>query len=297
MAGGQGRDIGASVRARLRNLAGDRGEDFEFLLGRYAIESLLRRLTASAYQDRFVLKGAMLFVLWGIEKHRVTRDVDFLGFGDMSPEVLAQIFREVVANPVIEDGVYFLSDSVTSQLIREQDRYGGTRIHIRAVIARAEVIVQIDVGVGDDAPGCEMATFPTLLDGIAPVLRAYTPVLSIAEKCHAMVEFGIANSRMKDYFDILLLSASFRFELERLGSSIRRTFIRRGTALPSGIPVGLSDEYGADHAKSLQWKAFLRKTWREDVPHDLDETVKRVAAFLLPPLKCQPSHHLTHPLS
>lgn len=285
MASGQGRNIGASVRARLRNLAGDRGEDFEYLLGRYAIESLLRRLTVSKYRDHFVLKGAMLFVLWGIEQHRVTRDVDFLGFGDMSPQNLARIFQEITENPVADDGVDFLSESITSELIREQDRYGGTRIHLRAVIARAEVVVQIDVGVGDDAPGCETATFPTLLGGVAPVLRAYTPEQSIAEKCHVMVELGIANSRMKDYFDILLLSALFRFELESLSNSIKRTFNRRKTSIPHGVPLGLSEKYGRDFSKSLQWKAFLRKTRREDAHRELDEVVHNVASFLLPPLK------------
>lgn len=285
MAPRKGRDIAASVRARLRQLAGQRGEDFEYLLGRYAIESLLRRLAASPHHDRFVLKGAMLFVLWGMEKHRVTRDVDFLGFGELSPESLARIFREITMAPGIEDGVTFLAESVKADLIRREDPYGGTRVEVRAVIARAEIRVQIDVGAGDDAPGCRPAEFPTLLGGTPPVLRAYTPELAIAEKLHAMVDLGIANSRMKDYFDILVLSNTLRFGLEELSTAIRRTFLRRQTTLPSSRPIGLSEAFGADPQKLAQWRAFLRKNRRDDAPNDLLRVVRQLAQFLERPIQ------------
>jgi hypothetical protein len=120
--------MGASVRARLRALAGERGDDFEFLLGRYAIEGLLRRISASPHRDRFVLKGAMLFILWGLDGHRVTRDVDFLGFGNLSPESLLETFREALTVPVPPDGLVFLPDTLEAAPIREDNEYGGTMV-------------------------------------------------------------------------------------------------------------------------------------------------------------------------
>jgi Nucleotidyl transferase AbiEii toxin, Type IV TA system len=100
------RDIGASVRARLLTLSRDKGQPFDLLLTRYAIERLLYRLSVSAHRDRFVLKGAMLMTIWFDDPHRPTRDVDLLGYGDSAPEPMLEVFRNVCAIKV-DDGVVF----------------------------------------------------------------------------------------------------------------------------------------------------------------------------------------------
>lgn len=88
-------NMAASVRQRLLNLARERGENFDYLLTRFGLERLLYRLANSPYRDRFILKGAMLFLLWGMDEHRPTRDADFLGFGENDTENLVAIFQEV----------------------------------------------------------------------------------------------------------------------------------------------------------------------------------------------------------
>ena len=82
------KNVAASVRDRLLNVMMEKGQDYNVLLTRYAIERLLFRLAASKYRNQFILKGAMLFVAWQHIPHRVTKDEDLLGFGDSSPEVL-----------------------------------------------------------------------------------------------------------------------------------------------------------------------------------------------------------------
>jgi hypothetical protein len=88
------KNIVASVKARLKNVAEKRGEEFNLLFARYGIERLLFRLSQSQHADRFLLKGAMLFAIWDDKTHRPTRDLDLLGFGSAGKEELVRIFRE-----------------------------------------------------------------------------------------------------------------------------------------------------------------------------------------------------------
>ena len=143
------KNLAASVKARLQNEAARRGDDFNLLLLRYGIERLLFRLSQSAYADRFLLKGAMLFVVWDEKTHRPTRDLDLLGFGPSEKEDLQKLFKEVVTLPVVDDGLVFDAASVRAEEIREDKTYGGVRVRIIAKLGPAEVPVQIDVGVGD----------------------------------------------------------------------------------------------------------------------------------------------------
>jgi hypothetical protein len=168
------KDVGASVRARLLQLAKLRGDDFQLLLTRYANERLLYRLTKSQHAGLFVLKGAALFTLWTGHAHRATRDVDLLGFGEPSVERLRAIFAEVVALDVDDDGVVFDHSSLKVEPIREDQLYGGIRLVMIARITNAQVRLQVDVGFGDAVtPEAQMVEFPPLLDFPAPQLRAY----------------------------------------------------------------------------------------------------------------------------
>lgn len=143
------KNIAASVKARLQAVAGKRGDDFNLLLLRYGIERLLFRLSQSSHADAFLLKGAMLFVIWDEKTHRPTRDVDLLGFGPTEKEDLVRVFQHVAATPVVDDGIIFDPKSVYADSIREDNVYGGVRIRLMGRIGSVEVPVQVDVGVGD----------------------------------------------------------------------------------------------------------------------------------------------------
>jgi predicted nucleotidyltransferase component of viral defense system len=252
------RNVGASVRQRLLNLAHARGQPMELLLTRYALERLLHRLSLSPHRERFVLKGAMLLVTWFDEPHRATRDVDLLGFGDPAHDALLATFREVMATEA-EDGVTFDLGALRIEPIREELEYGGSRLRTTAALAGARIPITVDIGFGDAIePGVEDIDLPVLLDMPSPHLRAYPPETVIAEKLHAMVVLGMANSRMKDYYDVWMLTGAFELEAERLRRAIVATFARRSTPLPAGVPDGLSDAFAAEPGKQRQWDAFAR---------------------------------------
>lgn len=273
----------ASVRARLANLVATRGGDFQTLLDEYANERLLCRLALSPHADRFVLKGATLFTIWTGKLHRATKDIDLLGSGDPSARRMEAMFRDVAAIEIPEDGLVFDPSSVRSEPIRKEIHYGGTRILIRGKLANARVNMQVDVGFGDSVlPAPERTTVPCLLAGLpVTTIRAYPREVPIAEKYAAMVDLGITNSRMKDFYDVWYLATTFAFDGDRLAAAIRATFERRETPLPSEPPVALTQEFAADAGKAVQWQAFVRKA-RVPGNAPLDEVVKVNGAFLWP---------------
>src|ERR1700722_19066297 len=141
-------NIGASIRARLLNLAKERNQPFDLLLTRFTLERFLYRLSISKYRERFVLRGAMLMTTWFDDPHRPTRDLDLLGVGDPHPEALLGIFREICAVKA-DDGIVFDVAGLTIDRIREEQEYGGVRIKTTATIGAAKIRVVIDIGFGD----------------------------------------------------------------------------------------------------------------------------------------------------
>jgi predicted nucleotidyltransferase component of viral defense system len=279
------RDIAASVRQRLLNLARERGEDFGLVLTRYALERVMYRLSVSEHHDQFVLKGAMLFALWADDPHRSTRDLDLLGHGTIDTQRLEEVFREVIGVEVENDGLEFLAETVRGERIREDEEYEGVRVHLETRLAAARIKVQIDVGFGDAVtPAPEETEYPVLLDFPAPRLRAYPRETVVAEKFEAMVKLGIANSRMKDFYDLWVMARDFEFDGALLSRAIKATFERRGTALPTDVPLALSDEFSEDQAKKTQWSAFLRRLGRDVAGTSLAEVTKFLSEFLMPPV-------------
>ena len=276
-------DLAASVRARLLNIAKAEQTDFNAVLVRYALERFLYRLGQSAHADHFVLKGAMLFNLWYAMPHRATRDVDLLGFGASDLESIAQTFREIVS-VAAADGMVFDPASVAVDEIRKNAGYAGARVLVSAELARARCKVQVDIGFGDAVtPGPVDATYPVLLaDFAAPQLRTYPVYTVVAEKLHAMVLLGMTNSRLKDYLDVWVLLEREVLDATILATAIAATFKRRSTAVPTALPIGLSDEFANDASRQALWAAFLKKNDLATAP--LGEVVKALRDALQPAL-------------
>ncbi len=280
----RGKNTAASVRDRLLALSRERSEDFQLLLTRYGLERLLYRLSKSSYQNRFVLKGAMLFLLWGDRPHRPTGDVDFLGFGDSGEADLRAIFRELCDIPVEDDGLALMADSVQVEVIRDQTEYGGLRVRLFGDLAGARVTIQADIGFGDAVtPEAEEIEYPTLLGNPAPHLKAYPRETVVAEKFQALVNLGMANSRMKDFYDLWVIAREFDFDGLILSEAIHNTFSRRRTSLPEHTPSGLSPEFYEDAHKNNQWNAFIRKGMAVTSPPSLMEVCLFLETFLRPP--------------
>jgi predicted nucleotidyltransferase component of viral defense system len=276
-------NVAASVRQRLLNEAKRRSESFDYIASLYARERFLARLAVSPHRDRLILKGATVFALW-LDDHRSTRDLDFLGRGNFEPDAATVIIREIVGIAMKNDGLDFNVASVTATLIREPDEYHGVRIHLEATLDTARIRLQIDIGIGDIVtPPARSATLPSILPDFAgPKVKVYPPETIVSEKLHAMVKLGIANSRMKDFFDVYVLARGHDFEERLLAKAVTRTFERRKTAIPEE-PFALTPEFYSDRGKQTQWRAFLTKSG-VNAPEVFSEIGDLLRNFLSPVL-------------
>ncbi len=279
------KNLAASIHARLLQRSRDLNVEHQLTLARFGGERLLYRLSKSEFSDRFILKGAALLLLWMGDAIRPTKDVDLLGFGDTSAEALKRIFIGLCHVESPEDGLTFVAGSTRVEAIREGQEYGGMRVTLMAMLGNVRIPLQVDVGAGDAVvPPPDTIDYPGLLDLPRARLRVYRPETSIAEKTEAMVRLAMANSRMKDFFDIRGLATTRPFDGETLRLAITATFERRQTPLPSEVPIALTDEFADDPQKGRQWDAFVGRI-RDADRTDLSEVIGTLRTFLWPALQ------------
>ena len=274
------RNIPASVRQRLLNRAKSDRRPFNELLQYYAMERFLYRLSQSAHADRFILKGALMLRVWRSPELRPTMDIDMLGkTSNEEADIVAQI-RDILTVDVETDGLAFDPDSIQAERITEDADYEGIRIRFLGALGSARINMQIDIGFGDVVyPKPEESDLPTMLNSPAPRLLCYSRESSIAEKLEAMVKLGMLNSRMKDFYDIWLLSRQFDFDGTKLSEAIRLTFERRGTTLPAKIEAFTQPFI---EAKQTQWATFWKRLQQDHVPTSFREIMASVDRFLSP---------------
>ncbi len=274
------RNTAASVRQRLLNRARNDQRPFNELLQYYAMERFLYRLSRSGHADKFILKGAMMLRVWQSPELRPTMDIDFLGRTSNEETAIAIQIRDILAVAVESDGLAFDPDSIQTERIKEDADYEGIRVRFRVTLDSAQIHMQIDIGFGDVVfPEPEESKLPTVLNSPAPQLFCYSRESAIAEKFEAMVKLGELNSRMKDFYDIWLLSRQFDFSGKALAEAIRLTFERRETEIPD-IVSAFSE--GFISAKQIQWSAFRRRLQQDHVPENFSEVVFTIKNFIEP---------------
>jgi len=276
------KNVAASIRQRLLNKAKENYRPFNEILQYYGLERFLYRLSVSKYADKFVLKGALLFTVWRQSEIRSTVDIDLLGTISNEPEAIAKVFQNICKVKVEDDGLRFDSSSITVEQIAVDADYQGLRVQLYGYLGTARIRVQVDIGFSDIiTPGPETYDYPTILDLPEPKLNCYNKETMIAEKLQAMVKLDILNSRMKDIYDIWVLSRRFEFKSMSLKNSIINTFKQRETEVTENITT-FTERYYQNDEKLKQWQGFLRKSRVSDVPKNLGDIIGDLKAFLEP---------------
>ena len=279
-----------SAMDRMKALGRKTGVETRHLYTRYALERWLHRLSCSPHAGAFALKGGMLLPLLG-DAHRPTEDID----GNIEPVMTAaqaaEFVREIsVMSPEAEDGLEFDVSTLKVEEIRD-GRLPGFRLSFSAYLRPergnpAEIRMKVDLSHGDAiTPDAAFATMPSVLGTLAPVeLLVYPWATVVAEKLHAIERHGAANSRMKDYYDIVLISRSVELDGQDLAMAVSATFAAWGDVVRPA-PVGLGDGFAADRKSS--WAGFVGKGRRDlklDLP-DFGEVVAEARAFAAPILE------------
>jgi len=273
------KNIAASVRQKLLNKSQEEKRPFQELLQYFAMERFLYRLSQSTHNRCFTLKGALM--LWVIQgpNSRPTRDIDMLGQTSNEPRAILAQVREVIATKVVDDGLSFDPNTLKAELITADADYQGLRVTFTGTLDKARVPMQLDIGFGDTVfPLPSWQDFPALLDFPSARIQCYTPESSIAEKFQAMVNLGELNSRMKDFYDIWLLSRQHVFTLLDLFGAVGQTFQNRGTELPQISPFSTA----FTDSKQPQWQAFHKRLGQPHVPQAFSAIVAAVVTFLAP---------------
>ena len=278
------KNVAASIRQRLLNKAKESSRPFNEVLQYYALERFLYRLSVSKYADKFILKGALLFAVWRQSQFRSTVDIDLLGKINNEPEAITKVFRDICKVKVEDDGMRFDDSSVTAEQITVDADYQGVRVQLYGYLDTARIRVQVDIGFSDViTPGPERYDYPTILGLSEPKLNCYNKETMIAEKLQAMVKLDILNSRMKDIYDIWVLSRRFGFDGPSLQRSIINTFKQRETEVTENITI-FTERYFQDDEKLQQWRGFVRKSKVSDVPKELGHITEEIKNFIQPVL-------------
>jgi Nucleotidyl transferase AbiEii toxin, Type IV TA system len=252
----------ASIRARLLDHAKRHGDDYGRVLTRYAIERLLFRLSQTEATESYVLKGAMLFVTWPEHVFRPTGDLDLLGQGDSDPMAITELFTRICRVQAPNDGIVFDPATIKIEPVREADKYQGVQLKLQGELAKAVIHVQVDIGFGDHVhPPPTRKAFPTLLPDLpAANVLMYPPETVVAEKFDAMIRWGEVNGRLKDFHDIWVTTRTFSFDLPNLVEAIGGTLKRRETAVPTEMPIGLTQTFTEIVEERGLWRGFLRRS-------------------------------------
>lgn len=274
----------ASIRQRLYNHAREHRDDFGRILVRYAVERFLFRLSRTKAAEQYVLKGAMLFVTWPQNAFRPTGDLDLLGEGNPEPDALAELFTSICKVEVPEDGIVFDPESLKVEPVREADKYQGARLALKGHLDGAVVHVQIDIGFGDHVyPAPRREIFPSLLAGLPQAnILMYPPETVVAEKFEAIIRFGAANGRIKDFHDIWVTARFFPFDLPSLVVAVNGTLQRRETTIPTAMPVGLTEAFAAIVEQRGLWTGFLRRTPPSFDPPPFPQLLEELRRFFGP---------------
>lgn len=274
------KNLAASVRQKLLNRARNDFRPFSELLQYYAMERFLYRLSQSKHADRFILKGALMLRVWQAPEIRPTMDIDMLGKTSNDEENLIAQIKDILSIEIEPDGLSFSLESLHAEQITEDADYPGIRIRFRGTLDSARINMQLDIGFGDIVyPAPVQADLPTLLDNTAPRLLCYSRESAIAEKFEAMIKLGILNSRMKDFYDIWLLSRQFNFEGPDLAEAVRLTCNQRSTPLTENIQF-FQEEFITQ--KQVQWMAFRKRLKQEHLPSEFKDIISKLDTFLSP---------------
>lgn len=276
------KNISASVHQRLLNKAKESSRPFNELLQYFAIERFIYRLSKSPHANSFILKGALMFSAWCGPASRPTMDIDLLGKIDNRLEVITAAIKDACSIDVEADGIAFNAETVEAGRITEDAEYERVRVRVQGSLGNARVTLQIDIGFGDViVPNPTTVSYPAILDFPAPELKGYTMESTIAEKFQAMVKLGVLNSRMKDFYDIWMLSRTFDFKGEVLAEAVEKTFMNRNTLISLNAAI-FDPSFGKDGDKNVQWQSFIRKTKLINAPESFEEVIAVVKLFLEP---------------
>jgi len=216
------------LKALIRNLSQRLNVEAEVLWRNFMIERFLERVAVSSYKRNFILKGGMLIAAMVGIGTRTTMDLDATIKGHTITEHEIIVIINEILNTPFDDGVIFSYQNIEE--IREGAEYPGYRVSLSAVFDKTRQTVKIDITTGDIITPSEIEySYKLMFENRAICLMAYNLETILAEKFEAIITRGIANTRMRDFYDIYILSSTQSINIKTFNMAIHKTVSRRNT--------------------------------------------------------------------
>lgn len=272
---------GASRFAYIQNQARANGQNVSELARLYTLEGMLARIEASDYADDFVLKGGVLLAAFALR--RPTKDIDLEATRIANDaEDVARCVHEIAAI-VLDDGIEFNLDSIRAETIREGDEYQGIRVKLIGHIGRSENVIGLDISFGDPIwPAPQKIDVPRVLDidQSAPIsILGYPLVMVLAEKVVTMLQRGSANTRWRDFADVIAIAARHTMAETELLSALTTVATHRRAVLEPLLPA-LESMPPTAQPKWATWR--LNQARNDSIPESFSDGLNQIAAFIDP---------------
>lgn len=274
------KNLPESVYTKLKNIALTKNRPTQEILRYYAMERFLYRLSTSKHKDSFFLKGGLMLMIWDPTTHRATVDIDLLAKANNSIENISRILKEIFSHPVLQDGIEFDSTNLVLAESQIETEYTGLSARFSASLHTAKLPLRLDIGFSDKIfPKPANLKYPVLLDFPSPQLKGYTPETMIAEKLDAMVKLGLANSRMKDFYDVWTMVNKFQIKPEAIAPVIKEVLQNRKTTIRE-VPKAFTEAFYNTPKALERWDSFLKDIGHDPIP--LEQVILEIRNFFLP---------------
>ncbi len=270
------KNLGASLRQRLKNLSKERNRPFDEMLRYYVMERFLYRLSISSYVEKFFLKGGLMLKIWDSMNHRATMDIDLLARTSNQIENLRYIISKITAIVCEEDAIIFDIEKLILRNIQTAGDYNGVSASFSAKLFTTKIPVLIDIGFNDVIiPKPQKIQYPTLLGMSEPILLGYTLETVIAEKLEAIVKLGLINTRMKDFYDLWTILKPYEIKYSNLKMVLEEVFANRKT--PIKYPVAFTPAFFEAQETKQRWNNLLFSLGKEQI--DFKTVIKELSKF------------------
>ncbi len=258
------KNLGESIRQRLKNLSDQRNRPFDEILRYYAMERFLYRLSISSHAQKFFLKGGLMLKVWDSLDHRATMDIDLLARTSNQIDNLHRIITEVSEIACEDDEIAFDTQKLILRNTQTGGDYNGVSSSFSAKLFTTKMPVLIDIGFNDIIiPKPQQIKYPTLLGMPEPNLLGYTLETVIAEKLESVVKLALVNTRMKDFYDLWTILREHEIQPGKLSIAIDEVFANRKTPLKP--PIAFTAEFYSNKETQQRWNNFLAAMGKQQI--------------------------------
>lgn len=246
------------LKARIRNLSQKSNVETEVILRGFMLERFLERVALSEHRHNFILKGGMLVASMVGIGARTTMDMDATIKGlTLDAPGIAAVMEKILLVPM-DDGVTFSFSGIEET--RAAADYPGYRVSVAAAFDKTRQTLKIDVATGDFVTPKEVEyRFPLMFEDRAICVMAYNVETILAEKAETVLTRGVANTRMRDFYDIYILTGTQAFDADVFRAALRRTAENRGSIGQMRDVRGIMAAIAENRGMMELWAKYSRK--------------------------------------